>query len=320
MICFIWCYDSLKSPTVEQDNISLCSDCGGVDLLHDAETGELVCKSCGMVISSRLFDTGPEWRAFNLVEKERRPRTGSPLTFTIPDKGLSTSIDWRNLDASGRRLSPETSNKLYRLRRWQRRSTVSDSRNRNLSQALSEMTKVHSKLNLPKNIIETGSLLYRRALGANLIRGRSIDSFVVACLYMACRQCGVIRTFEDIVEAYDVSVWNVARSYRFLLKELNPSVPPVDPVDYVGRLVSKLGLAGETERLAKMVLRQASMMRLTGGRGPAGMAAASVYICTRLTGDHRTQEDIAREAQVTEVTIRNRYKELMKLMELEILV
>ena len=113
---------------------------------------------------------------------------------------------------------------------------------------------------------------------------------------------------------------NAARSYRLLLKELNPSVPPVDPVDYVGRLVSKLGLAGETERLAKIVLRQASMMRLTGGRAPAGMAAASVYICTRLTGDHRTQEDIAREAQVTGVTIRNRYKELVRLLELEILV
>lgn len=182
---------ALKS---QQDNISLCSDCEGTDILHDAETGELVCKSCGMVVSSRLLDTGPEWRAFNPVEKETRPRTGSPITFTIPDKGLSTNIDWRTLDASGRRLSPETSNRLHRLRRWQRRSTVSNSRNRSLSQALNEMTKVHSKLNLLKNIIETGSLLFRRALQANLIRGRSINSVVVAGFYMACR----VRCNQDV--------------------------------------------------------------------------------------------------------------------------
>lgn len=310
----------LRSPTEKQGNTILCSDCGGENILHDSETGELVCKSCGMVVSSKLLDSGPEWRAFDPVEMETRPRAGSPATLMIPDKGLSTSIDWRNLDASGRRLSPQTSTRLQRLRKWQRRSTVSDNINRNLSQALSEMTRLNSKLNLPKNIVETGSLLYRRALKANLIRGRSIDCIVTACLYMACRQCGVIRTFEDIADSCNVSKREAARSYRFLLKELNPRVPPVNPMDYIGKLVSKLSLTGETERLAKMVLSQASMMRLTGGRGPAGMAAASVYIGTRLTSDHRTQEDIAREAQVTGVTIRNRYKELIRLLELEILV
>jgi transcription initiation factor TFIIB len=240
------------------------------------------------------------------------------MTWTIHDKGLSTNIGWRNQDAYGRKLSQETRSRLYRLRKWQRRSKISDSRNRNLSIALSEMNNIQSKINLPRNVIETGSMIYRQALKANLIRGRTIQSVVVACIYMACRQCQVIRTLEDVAGSCNISKKDAARLYRFLFKELNPSVPKVDPESIIGKITSRLLLNGETERLAKAVLRQATSMRLTGGRGPAGMAAACIYISNQITGDRRTQSMIAEEAQVTEVTVRNRYKELVKLLEIEI--
>jgi transcription initiation factor TFIIB len=180
------------------------------------------------------------------------------------------------------------------------------------------MTKIQSKLNLPGNVIETSSMIYRKALKANLIRGRTITSIVVACIYMACRQCGVIRSLEEIARSVSFSKSDVARNYRFLLLELKPSIPQVDTQSYISKIVNRLGLIGETERLAKTILHQASLMKLTSGRGPAGMAAASVYISTKITGDFRTQSDIAREAQVTEVTVRNRYKELIKLLQLEV--
>lgn len=155
-------------------------------------------------------------------------------------------------------------------------------------------------------------MIYRKALKASLIRGRSIRSVVVACIYMACRQCGVMRSLEEVAGSVNIEKKDVARNYRFLLRELRSSVPKVDPESYISKIVNKLRLSGETERLAKTILRQASLMRLTVGRGPAGIAAACVYISSRITGDLRTQGDIAREAQVTEVTVRNRYKELIE--------
>ena len=288
----------------------VCSECGSSSLLRDYDTGELVCQNCGYVISSTFIDQGPEWRAFDQEQRDKLPRVGAPVTWTIHDKGLSTTIGWQDRDASGRRLSPEERARLYRLRKWHRRSKVSDSTQRNLAHALSEMSKIAYKLNLPRNVIETSSMIYRRAIQKQLIRGRTIQSVAVASIYMACRQCSVIRTLEDVALAATITKKEAARNYRFLLRELNPEVPQVNPQGYISKIVSKLSLKGETEMLAMGILTKASKLRLTSGRGPSGIAAACIYISSQLTDERRTQGEIAKEAQVTEVTIRNRYKEL----------
>jgi transcription initiation factor TFIIB len=294
---------------------TVCTECGNGSLLRDYETGELVCEKCGFVISSTSIDQGPEWRAFDQEQRDKLPRVGAPVTWTIHDKGLSTTIGWQDRDASGRRLSPEERARLYRLRKWQRRSKVSDSTQRNLAHALSEMSKIAYKLNLPRNVIETSSMIYRRAIQKQLIRGRTIQSVAVASIYMACRQCSIIRTLEDVALAANITKKEAARNYRFLLRELNPEVPQVDPQGYISKIVNKLSLTGETEMLAMGILKKASGLKLTSGRGPSGIAAACIYIISQLTDDRRTQGEIAKEAQVTEVTIRNRYKELAQRLE-----
>jgi transcription initiation factor TFIIB len=294
---------------------TICTDCGNSNLLRDYETGELVCQACGIVVSDALLATGPEWRAFDQEQRDKLPRVGAPVTWTIHDKGLSTTIGWQDRDASGRKLSPEERARLYRLRKWHRRSKVSDSTQRNLAHALSEMSKISYKLNLPRNVIETSSMIYRRAIQKQLIRGRTIQSVAVASIYMACRQCGVIRTLEDVAGAANITKKEAARNYRFLLRELKPSVPQVNPRGYISKIVNKLALSGETERLAMSILNQASEMKLTSGRGPSGIAAACIYISSQLTDERRTQGEIAKEAQVTEVTIRNRYKELAQRLD-----
>ena len=317
--CSISYYDICEgSSLLKQGYKTACSECGGAQFLQDKETGELVCKTCGVVASAMLLDTGPEWRAFDPAQHDKLPRVGAPVSWTIHDKGLSTNLGWQNRDAFGRKLCPEMRARLYRLRKWQSRSRFSDGVNRNLYQALSEMSKISSSLNLPKNVVETGSMIYRQALRANLVRGRTIQTVVVACLYTACRQCKVIRTLKDVAASANISKKDAARVYRFLLKELKPTVPQVNPQGYIGKIVNKLALTGGTERLAIKILKEASLMKLTVGRGPSGMAAACVYISTKITDDHRTQGDIAREAQVTEVTIRNRYKDLVEHLELEV--
>ena len=292
-----------------------CKECGSSNLLRDYETSELFCQACGIVVSSTELSTMPEWRAFDQQQRDKLPRVGAPLTWTIHDKGLSTSIGWQDRDALGRKLNPEQRARLYRLRKWHRRSKVSDSTQRNLAHALSTMSKICNKINLPRNVIETSSMLYRRAIQRQLIRGRTIQSVAVASIYMACRQCGVIRTLEDVAGAANITKKEAARNYRFLLRELKPSVPQVNPQGYISKIVNKLELTGDTEKLAMTILSQASEMKLTSGRGPAGIAAACIYISTLLTNERRTQGEIAKEAQVTEVTIRNRYKELVQCLD-----
>jgi transcription initiation factor TFIIB len=298
--------------------IKKCSECGKTDLIRDYEAGELVCEHCGFVISPTLLDHGPEWRAFNAEQMEKRPRAGAPLTWAIHDRGLSTVIGWSDRDVYGRKLKPEEKARVYRLRKWHRRSKVSGSTQRNLAYALSELTKVAYKLNLPRNVLETASMLYRRIVRKRLIRGRSIQGVAAASIYMACRQCNIIRTLEEVAKAAHISKKEGGRNYRFLLRRLQTKVPPVDPQNYVSKFINHLSLSGDTETLAIKIIDLAQELKLTSGRGPAGIAAAATYIASQLNGEQRTQGDIARTAHVTEVTIRNRYKELIKKFSINI--
>jgi transcription initiation factor TFIIB len=297
---------------------SACPECGTMDLIRDYEAGELVCERCGFVVSSTLFDHGPEWRAFDAEQREKRVRVGAPLTWTIHDAGLSTVIGWQDRDSYGRKLNPLQRARVYRLRKWHRRSKVSGSTERNLAYALSELAKVAFKLNLPRNVLETAAVIYRRTVRMRLIRGRSIQGVAVASLYMACRQCNVIRSLEEVGRAANISKKESGRHYRFLLRKLNAKVPPVEAKSYVSKFVNQFGLSGNVESMATTILDQAAELRLTSGRGPSGLAAAATYIASALLDERRTQGEIAKGAHVTEVTIRNRYKELIQKLIIQV--
>jgi transcription initiation factor TFIIB len=267
---------------------------------------------CGIVVASKIADRGPEWRAFDDEQRSKRTRVGAPLTYTIHDKGLSTMIDWHDRDSYGKSLSPGQKAQVYRLRKWQRRIRVSDATERNLAFALSEITKIANNLNLPKNILETASVIYRKAVKERLIRGRSIQGVTAAAIYLACRKCGLARTLEEIAQASSVNKKEVGRSYRFLIKELDYTIPPVKPSQYITKFSNQLTMQGKVEEIAHKILATAKELKLTSGRGPTGIAAAASYIASVLTGERKTQREIAEIAQVTEVTIRNRYKELVE--------
>lgn len=303
---------------LKSKKVFTCTECGNASLIRDYETGELVCERCGFVVSSPLFNHGPEWRSFDAEQREKRTRVGAPLTWTIHDAGLSTVIGWNDRDSYGRKLNSIQRARGYRLRKWQRRSKVSGSMERNLAFALSELAKVAFKLNLPRNVLETAAVIYRRTVRMRLIRGRSIQGVAVASLYMACRQCKVIRSLEEVGRAANISKKESGRHYRFLLRKLNAKVPPVEAKSYVSKFVNQFGLSGSVESMSTTILDQAAELRLTSGRGPSGLAAAATYIASTLLGEERTQGEIAKGAHVTEVTIRNRYKELIQKLVIQI--
>ena len=242
---------------------------------------------------------GPEWRAFDHEQRDKRTRVGAPITYTIHDKGLSTMIDWRNKDIYGRDIPARNRAQWYRLRKWQRKIRISGATERNLAFALSELDRDSSRLGLPRSVREAASVVYRSA-----------------SLYAACRRCNVPRTLDEIAEVSRVTKKEVGRTYRFLTRELNIKLPPTSPVDYVPRFASELGLSGEAQSKAIEIIEKAMEKGLTSGRGPTGVAAAALYIASVLLGERKTQRDVADIAGVTEVTIRNRYKELTEQLEM----
>lgn len=295
-----------------------CTECGNESVVRDYQRNILICETCGCVLKEGIKDRGPEWRAFDQEQREERSRGGAPMTYTIHDKGLSTKIDWRNRDGRGKNLSPERRSQMQRLRKWHKRARVAGSSDRNLTLALGEMDRMSSQLGLPKKVREITSKIYRKAVEENLIRGRSIEGVVSAILYASCRKTQIPRTLDEIAEVSHVDKKEIGRSYRFITRELDIHLPPTDPANYVARFGSELGISGEVRIEAIDIIKRAQEEKLTSGKGPSGTAAAAIYLASIACGERRTQREVAETAGVTEVTVRNRYKELAEELDLDV--
>lgn len=309
-----------KKTTQTVEEIISCPDCGSGHLRRDYSRAELVCGNCGLVLDSDIIDHGPEWRAFDSEQREKRSRTGAPMTYTMHDKGLSTTIGWTNRDAYGKGIPARSRAQLYRLRKWQRRIRISDATERNLALALSGLDRLSSGMGLPRSVRETAAMIYRKATFKNLVRGRSVDGIMAAALYAACRQCHVPRTLDEISTISSLPRKEIGRNYRFVSRELELKLLPTIPKDYIARFCSELQLSTGVQTKTLEILELAANHELTSGRGPTGLAAASMYIASVLCGERRTQREVADVAGVTEVTIRNRYKELAQKLDLAVIL
>ncbi len=309
-----------RSPTTASTQVHRCPECGDSQLIRDSGEAELVCASCGLVIASTMLDRGPEWRAFDVEQRAKRSRVGARSTYTIHDKGLATTIGWRNRDAMGRTIPMRRRAQIFRLRKWQRRARVGSTRDRNLAQALSTINRLSTALRLPNNVVETASIIYRQILQQNLIRGRTIRGIGAAAVYLACRQCRVARTLTEVAASAEITRKDLGRAYRFLRKKLTGAVPLSTPEHYVSRFINHLGLNANAEGLAVQLIRAGREMQLTHGKGPISIAAAVIYIVSVLLNDRRTQRQIAEVTNVTEVTVRNRYKDFIENVAITITV
>jgi len=292
--------------------VKKCPECQGINLFLNREKGEVICKDCGLVVEDKMVEFGQEWREFgDDAGNSNRRRTGAPMTYTQYDQGLGTEIGQK---ADLYRLSEKSKSKFFRLRKWQYR--ISTAIERNLKLALAELKRVSSYLKLPKSVEEEAARIYTLAVQRGLVRGRSMESVVAGALYAACRRHEVPRTLDELGEASSIEKKEIGRTYRFITRELAISVLPSNPADYIPRFASSLKLNPETQSKAVEILELAQKAELTSGRGPTGIAAAALYVAALMHGEKRTQREVADVAGVTEVTIRNRYKELLDKLSL----
>ena len=294
-----------------------CPECGSRELVTDKLSGEIVCGSCGLVIRDMMLDQKPEWRAFTMEEKKAKRRVGPPTSILRQDKGLSTTFQPYK-DASGSRLPSKTRIKMKRLRWWDLRAKMGSSVKRNLYKAMSELDRLSDKLHIPQSVKENAALIYRRALKDGLIQGRSIAGIMAASLYAACRLTKTPRSLRDVVEASTEDRRKISQYYRLIKSRQNMKLPIDDPVKYVPKIASKAHLDSKTERHAISILREARKKKTTTGKIPMGLAAAALYIAARLRGEAITQSGIADAAEVSAVTVRNHYKELIEDLNLDL--
>ncbi len=298
------------------ESVRRCHDCNGIRFVKDYESGDTTCLGCGLVHDRENIDISPEWRAFTGDEYEKRARVGAPSTFAIHDKGLSTAIGYENKDIHGKSLSPQQKGSFYRLRKWNKRARVQSPIERNLTYALSQIGIGCSTLfpgKTPPEVLEQASVNYRKAAENNLVRGRSIMGVAAASTYQACRDMEAPRSLDDVAKAFQVNKKEVARNQRFMGWELQKRGISVDKTrdakKYVSKITNSLGIS-RSELIAYKIIDAAKKARISGGKDPRSISAASTYISSILSNERRTQREIAGVAGLTEVTVRNRFKEL----------
>lgn len=288
-------------------------------VVTDPDTGELIRKDTGEVISDNSPSPEKEWRSFNIEESQNRARVGTPTSLAFHDMGLATKIGNESTDASGNVIDAATRTRMGRLRMWNSRSQSHSPTERNLQQAFSMLSRIKDRLGLPNHVTEKAAYTYRKAQERGLIRGDTIGSVLAASIYVAARQSGVLRTLDDISEISDIKPGEVARSYRRIISELDINVPLIDPRKYIVKVANNLNFDEKIKRKALELMELAQKKNLVVGKDPISMAASIIYLVNLSERKPRTQAEIAKAAGVTEVTVRNRSKELRKKLDVSIL-
>ncbi|NAS88527.1 transcription initiation factor IIB [ANME-1 cluster archaeon AG-394-G21] len=275
------------------EQIRKCLECGSKSIVTDPKHAELYCADCGVVITENIVDLGPEWRSYDAEQASKRVRTGPPMSYRVHNKGLSTPM-------------PGSLTRSKRLRGL----IAMDSNEKSLSFALGEIDRMACALNLPGDLRETTSLLYRKAAKRSLIKGRSIEELASAMLYITCRQYGIPRTLKEIAAVSRVPLKKIRRAYIFLLHKLEIKLAPADPACYIPRFCSELGLRDVIRERAIEIVSEDKETIAAKGWTPTGTAAAAIYLASLLSGESVEVKDMAKVAGTTPVTIQNRYKEL----------
>jgi len=295
-----------------------CPECEST-IVDDIHNGERVCSNCGIVVDEQMADYGPETKGVNLVDKMRLARATGHTTFAQHDMGIATEIAIGGTDFSGKKINSSVSNQMQNLRKWQQRVRVTSPRERRLTNVLGKITETCESCNLSKNVIETAAKIYRSLDGKNIeVKGKSVISITIAVVYLACKQCDVVRSLEEICKDVclekDVKAKSklAAKYYRNLVLEMGHEVTPVVTMDkYISKIANLTKTDVRVERLALEIAEKAQVQGITDGKAPNGIASAYMYIGSILLGQTVLQRDVSTVSGITEVTIRNRVKEIL---------
>ena len=301
-----------------------CPECEST-LVDDIQNGERFCSACGVIVAEQMADYGPETKSSSLEEKMKLARATGQTTYSQHDLGITTEIAIGTKDFSGKSINSQVASQMHNLRKWQQRVRVSSPRERRLSIVLAKIGETCKTLALSKNVLETASMIYRNLDGKVEVKGKSVVSISAATIYMACKQCEVVRSLDEICRGLcspielKAKTKLAARYYRTMVMELGNSTAPVITMDkYISKIANLTGTDVRVERLALEISEKTKDRNLADGKAPNGIAAAYLYVASILLGQNVLQRDVSSVAGVTEVTIRNRCKEILTCYKLKV--
>jgi len=292
-----------------------CQRCGRMSITHDFLSGEVFCKSCGIIIEQKTSDVSQDLKIYDYGKDIRQ--TGSPTSIAIHDYGLSTIIGKTDRDVRGNKLSSEISNTIKRIRIQDQRSHAQRNTDLNFRMAFDMLQRIQDKIGVSDSIRDLAAYIYRKAVEQKITQGRSIHAVVAASMYVACRNTQTLRTLRDISQAVDIKRKTISQSYRAIVKQLDIRIPVVDQTHCILKISNNLGLPSKTKRLALKIMQNAEDIGIVAGRDPVGISAAAIYFACVITQVPFTQVQIAKVSGITAVTIRNRFYEIQKKINAE---
>ena len=287
--------------------------CKTYPVITDTERGEMLCGGCGLVLVQNIADMSHESQGYTTEEFMSQARTGPATSLTMHDKGLSTVIG-NNTDSSGHALSSKTKMTFGRLRQWDKRSKSRTTSA--LSKAFTVLNAMKTKLGIPDNVVEEAAYIYRKAANAKLTRGRTMTSLVAAALYAACRETNTPRTLDDIAEAGNIERRILSRDLRTLIQKFNLKLDQYNTASFIVKISNNLNLKEKTKRDALSILKRSEDAKITSGKHPVALAAASLYLACIINGEKLSQKKFASAAGVSDVTIRTRAGLIKKTLKL----
>jgi transcription initiation factor TFIIB len=334
-----------------------CPECKS-HVIHDYSKGEYICEKCGCVVMDQVDDYGPESHSTDFEEKTKNTRASGFTSLSLHDYGLRTEIALGSKDYSGKSIDYDMIEQMNNMRKWHSRIRVASPKERRLSNVLSRINEISSAMSLPKTLVETAAMLYRNFENKSEAKGKSVICMAAATIYLACKRCSIVRSLEEIVKATGIgeqdksSLKLASKYYRMMVMEMGvftenmvtsssphvisqlespaPSSPPMIQsktipatlaIDqYIAKLANMAKIDMKVERLAIDIAHKTNDHMLADGKAPNGLAAAYIYLAGVLLGVNLLQIDVSSLAGVTEVTIRNRCKDILTSFKLIISV
>ena len=286
-------------------------NCKKNEMITDAYTGEIACSNCGSVSSEPIIDLGSEVIGRNPNDYQNNSRVGAKRSLKMIDMGLSTLIESKDKDVTGKSLSLENKRMFYRLRMWDRNSRSAIT-SKSFQKAFTLLDAMSSKLGLPQSVVEESAYLFRKIAARRILAGRSTSAMLSATIYATCRITGTPRTLQDIADAGNIKKKVLQRTYRFIAKELDINPEAYTPSEFVTRIAKGLSLSEKTQRLAFKILDQCAKKQVSTSKNPMAMAAAAIHLASTINNERVSQLKISKISGISAVTIRERRREVVK--------
>ena len=258
-----------------------CPECKSQEIKNEGD-GILSCKQCELI-----FDSGPQWTKYN-------PTVPSPNQIDIQttEKQAASKI----------------------ILKWQNEIRNGNLGSRSILLASEEIERICNELKLGDNIKESALELFSSSSKVGIVRGRSSEKVAAASIYTACRMVNVPRTLDEVASRTSLNRNELSKLHRLITRKLKLQIHAAGTANFISRFSNKLGLPKIVEEEATKTIETLEANHYSHGISPNALLGATLYLACKKMKVRRSQLEIAKVVGTSEVTLRNRSKQIFTLL------